>query len=116
MENWLPPNFISVLFIPAPDLGLGDTYSKRSTNNTLDRVGRAKIGAMTTNIIPPIPVTSMHAAHVHVLGVAWLRRRVATSYPMTRNPLTIESACLFQKVKRIRTASPEVHSGWLCNL
>ncbi|KAJ4084859.1 hypothetical protein NW760_012408 [Fusarium oxysporum] len=55
MENWLPPNFISVLFIPAPDLGLGDTYSKRSTNNTLDRVGRAKIGAMTTNIIPPIP-------------------------------------------------------------
>lgn len=64
MENWLPPNFISVLFIPAPDLGLGDTYSKRSTNNTLDRVGRAKIGAMTTNIIPPIPVTSMHA---HVL-------------------------------------------------
>lgn len=42
MENWLPPNFISVLFIPAPDLGLWDTYSKRSTNNTLDRVGRGK--------------------------------------------------------------------------
>jgi hypothetical protein len=45
MENWLPPNFISVLYSARPltQALLGTfSYSTRSTDNTLDRVDRAK--------------------------------------------------------------------------